>query len=128
VGFISAKFGSNIIVDFDKRGADKTNANILILGNSGQGKSYLMKLILTCVLESGKSVLCLDPEHEYAELADNLGGAFIDLMSGEFRINPLEPKNWSESGANDDDAPDAFRQSTKLSDATKTSRTGTLTL
>jgi type IV secretory pathway VirB4 component len=57
------KFGSNIIADFDRRDADKTNANILILGNSGQGKSYLMKLILTCVLESGKSVLCLDPEH-----------------------------------------------------------------
>ena len=57
------KFGSNIIADFDKRDDDKTNANILILGNSGQGKSYLLKLILCNVLESGKSVLCLDPEH-----------------------------------------------------------------
>ena len=36
-------FGTNIIVDFDRRADDKTNANILILGNSGQGKSYLMK-------------------------------------------------------------------------------------
>ncbi len=58
------KFGSNLIVDFDKRDDDKTNANILILGNSGQGKSYLLKLILTNVLESGKAVICLDPEHE----------------------------------------------------------------
>ncbi len=38
------KFGSNILVDFDKRTNDKTNSNILILGNSGQGKSYLIKL------------------------------------------------------------------------------------
>ena len=110
------KFGSNIIVDFDKRDDDKTNANILILGNSGQGKSYLLKLILCNVLESGKTVLCLDPEHEYVELAENLGGCFIDLMSGQYMINPLEPKAWDESGGDrDEDAPQAFRQRTKLS-------------
>lgn len=38
------KYGSNVIVDFDKRDDDKTNPCILILGNSGQGKSYLLKL------------------------------------------------------------------------------------
>ena len=36
------KFGTNILVDFDKRSDDKTNANVLILGNSGQGKSCLL--------------------------------------------------------------------------------------
>lgn len=41
------KYGTNILVDFDRRTEDKTNSNILILGNSGQGKSYLLKLILT---------------------------------------------------------------------------------
>ena len=34
------KYGSNIVVDFDQRDEDKTSANVLILGNSGQGKSY----------------------------------------------------------------------------------------
>lgn len=110
------KFGSNIIVDFDKRNDDKTNANILILGNSGQGKSYLLKLILTNILESGKAVICLDPEHEYVDLADNLGGCFIDLMDGSYMINPLEPKTWDEGGSPEDaDAPMTFRQRTKLS-------------
>lgn len=110
------KFGSNIIVDFDKRDDDKTNANILILGNSGQGKSYLLKLILCNILESGKSAVCLDPEHEYVELCENLGGCFIDLMSGQYMINPLEPKTWDEGGSSgDEDAPQAFRQRTKLS-------------
>ena len=110
------KFGSNIIADFDKRDDDKTNANILILGNSGQGKSYLLKLIIANILESGKNVLCLDPEHEYVDLAENLGGCFIDLMSGESMINPLEPKAWDEEGSPEDsDAPQAFRQTTKLS-------------
>lgn len=110
------KFGSNIIVDFDKRDDDKTNANILILGNSGQGKSYLLKLILCNILESGKAAVCLDPEHEYVELCENLGGCFIDLMSGQYMINPLEPKTWDEGGSSgDEDAPHAFRQRTKLS-------------
>lgn len=109
------KFGSNVIADFDQRDDDKTNANILILGNSGQGKSHLLKLILCNILESGKNVICLDAEHEYVELAENLG-CFIDLMSGQYMINPLEPKTWDEGGSPEDsDAPQAFRQRTKLS-------------
>ena len=58
------KYGSNIIVDLDRRAEDKTNANVLILGNSGQGKSYLFKLLLINCLESGKAVILLDPEAE----------------------------------------------------------------
>ena len=58
------KFGTNILVDFDRRAEDKTTSNILILGNSGQGKSHLLKLILTNIRESGKSIICLDPESE----------------------------------------------------------------
>lgn len=110
------KFGSNILVDFDKRDDDKTNPCILILGNSGQGKSYLLKLILCNILESGKSVICLDPEHEFGELAENMGGCFVDLMSGQYMINPLEPKSWDDGSLiQDKDAPIAFRQATKLS-------------
>lgn len=110
------KFGSNVLVDFNKRADDKTNANILILGNSGQGKSYLLKLILTNLRESGMQVLALDPEMEYEELTVNLGGCFIDLMSGEYIINVLEPKTWDVSGdPKDTVAPQAFRQTSKLS-------------
>ena len=58
------KYGTNILVDFDRRAEDKTTSNILILGNSGQGKSYLLKLLLTNIRESGKRVICLDPERE----------------------------------------------------------------
>ena len=110
------KFGTNIIVDFDRRSDDKTNSNILILGNSGQGKSYLLKLILTNTRMSGKSVICLDAEQEYEDLCNNLGGCYIDLMSGAFLINPLEPKEWSDNASDtEDDAPEAFRKSTRLS-------------
>ena len=110
------KFGTNIIVDFDCRSDDKTNSNILILGNSGQGKSYLLKLILTNTRMSGKSVICLDAEQEYEDLCNNLGGCYIDLMSGAFLINPLEPKEWSDNASEADaDSPEAFRKSTRLS-------------
>ena len=110
------RYGSNVIVDLDRRADDKTTANVLILGNSGQGKSYLLKLLLCNILESGKSAICLDTEHELVDLCSNLGGCFIDLMSGQYRINPLEPKLWDDGSEGDDpDAPAAFRQKTRLS-------------
>ena len=110
------KFGSNVLVDFNRRADDKTNANILILGNSGQGKSYLLKLLLTNLRESGMRICALDPEMKYADLTNNLGGCFIDLMDGQFLINPLEPKIWDESGSPEDmDAPQTFRLRSRLS-------------
>ena len=110
------KYGANILVDFDKRDDDKTSANILILGNSGQGKSYLLKLLLLNFLEAGKSVISLDVEHEQKDMCETVGGCFMDLMGGEYRINPLEPKCWDDgSGPEDRDAPEAFRKSTRLS-------------
>ncbi len=110
------KYGTNILVDFDRRAEDKTTSNILILGNSGQGKSYLLKLLLTNIRESGKSVICLDPESEYEELSHALGGCYIDFLSGQYTINPLEPKAWTD-GAEETDlsAPEAFKKVTRLS-------------
>lgn len=110
------KYGANILVDFDKRDDDKTSANILILGNSGQGKSYLLKLLLLNFLEAGKSVISLDVEHEQKDMCETVGGCFMDLMGGVYRINPLEPKCWDDgSGPEDRDSPEAFRKSTRLS-------------
>ncbi|MFR6181567.1 MAG: VirB4 family type IV secretion system protein [Flavonifractor plautii] len=110
------KYGANILVDFDKRDDDKTSANILILGNSGQGKSYLLKLLLLNFLEAGKSVISLDVEHEQKDMCETVGGCFMDLMGGVYRINPLEPKCWDDgSGPEDRNAPEAFRKSTRLS-------------
>lgn len=110
------KFGSNVLVNFDRRAEDKTTSNILILGNSGQGKSYLLKLLLTNLRESGKQIICLDPESEYEDLCKALGGCYIDFLSGEYTINPLEPKAWNDSVEDVDAAtPEAFRKVTRLS-------------
>ena len=112
------KYGTNILVDLDRRSDDKTNGNCLILGNSGQGKSHLLKLMLTNLRESGKSVICLDVEHEYEDLTNALGGSYIDFLSGKYLINVLEPKIWSDEEDADDngaESPEAFRKVTRLS-------------
>ena len=87
-------YGSDILLDLDRRTPDKTNSSVLILGNSGEGKSYLLKLLICNLLESGKTVICLDPEQELTWLCDKLGGCYADLMGGQFRINFLEAKRW----------------------------------
>lgn len=113
------KYGSNVLVDFDQRDEDKTSANILILGNSGQGKSYLMKLIMLNFLEAGKSIISLDVEHEQEDMCNSMGGCFADLMAGQYRINPLEPKCWDEGIETEDvEAPEAFRKNTRLAQHT----------
>ncbi len=92
------KYGSNLFIDFQRRTADKTNANILILGNSGQGKSYLMKLLLCNIRARGMNVICIDAEAEFGALTNNLGGCYLDMTGGEYIINVLEPKRWEEDG------------------------------
>jgi type IV secretory pathway VirB4 component len=113
------KYGTNILVDLDRRSDDKTNGNALILGNSGQGKSHLLKLLLTNLRESGKGVILLDVEHEYEDLTRALGGSYVDFLSGKHRINVLEPKIWSDEedadAANNTGSPEAFRRVTRLS-------------
>lgn len=62
------------------------------------------------------AVLSLDVEHEQQDMCERVGGCFMDLMGGVYRINPLEPKCWDEGGDPEDtDAPEAFRKSTRLS-------------
>lgn len=110
------KYGSSIIVDLERRAADKSNANTLILGSSGKGKSYFLKLLLCNILESGKRVICLDPEAEYEEITRRLGGAYLDLTSGRNLINVLEPRMWSSGeDSSEGDTPAAFRANTLLS-------------
>ena len=110
------RYGSNILTDFDQRDEDKTSANVLILGNSGQGKSYLMKLLMVNCREAGKNIISLDVEHEQGELCAALDGCFIDLMGGQYIINVLEPKCWS-TGEDEDDpsTPETFKKKTVLS-------------
>ena len=109
------RFGTNIIVDLDRRADDKTTGSALILGNSGMGKSYLLKLLITNLRESGKSIIGLDAEGEMQTLAQNNGGCYLDFLDGRYMINLLEPKAWASEPVEDPDAPEAFRRSGRIS-------------
>lgn len=110
--------GTNVIVNFDRRSQDKTNGHILILGNTGEGKSWLLKLLITNFRQMGKKFYILDPDDEYKDLTLALGGCYIDMMEGKYFINVLEPRLWStakDQGVEDKSAPAAFGKKTRLS-------------
>lgn len=78
-------------IDFFKRDNTHVNSNMVIIGQSGSGKSYATKTLLTNLASDGCKVYVLDPENEYGTLAKNLGGVSIDASNGfKQRINPFE--------------------------------------
>lgn len=97
-----ARYGTNLLVDFDLRDVEHTNGSTLILGNSGEGKSYLMKILLTILREAGKTVMVMDPESEYRDLSIAMGGCALDMMNGEYIINPLEPRRWTDKSGSEE--------------------------
>ncbi|HNQ31493.1 MAG TPA: ATP-binding protein [Candidatus Woesebacteria bacterium] len=67
------------------------NANSVILGKSGGGKSFLVKLEATRLLSMGVEVIIIDPENEYAKACSNLGGEFVEFSTAsQYKINPFE--------------------------------------
>lgn len=75
-----------------KKENNRNNANIIILGSSGSGKSTVAKLLLRSHIRNEYKVVCIDPEGELEEMTKNMGGDFLDLgKGGEFgMVNPLE--------------------------------------
>ena len=70
----------------------ENNANMIILGTSGSGKSTAAKLLLRSHFRNNSQVIMIDPEGELEDMARLYQGDFIDLgKGGEFgMINPLE--------------------------------------
>ena len=75
-----------------KKESNRTNANMIILGSSGSGKSTAAKLLLRSPLRNESKIVCIEPEGELEEMTKNYGGDFLDLgKGGEFgMVNPLE--------------------------------------
>ena len=71
---------------------NRNNANMIILGTSGSGKSTAAKLMLRNHIRNGYKIVVIDPEGELEDMTRLYGGDFIDLgKGGEFgMINPLE--------------------------------------
>ena len=75
-----------------KKENNRNNANMIILGASGSGKSTAAKLMLRSHIRNGYQLVCVDPEGELTEMTYSYGGEVIDLgKGGEYgMINPLE--------------------------------------
>jgi len=75
-----------------KKEHNRNNANMIILGTSGSGKSTTAKLVLRSHIRNNFQIVSIDPEGEIADMAVTYGGDFIDLgKGGEYgMINPFE--------------------------------------
>lgn len=85
------KSGGIVLVDFWKREGSRTNSNMTVMGRPGVGKSTIIKKILMNEFAMGTKIIIIDPEREYKDLCENLGGDWIDCGGGTGgRINPLQ--------------------------------------
>jgi len=95
---INEQNGSLII--FDRYSLE--NANEVVLGKSGAGKSYLIKLEVLRQFMFGTEVIIIDPEGEYEALARTLGGEFVSFTPSEpVKINPFDLSGLYEEGENE---------------------------
>jgi len=83
--------GGLIILDPWKRGDDRTNSNFVIMGDSGVGKSTVVKHIALSEYMKGTKIIFIDPEREMRELCKSLDGDWINAGGGnKGKINPLQ--------------------------------------
>lgn len=67
------------------------NANMVVFGKSGGGKSYMVKLEIMRSLMFDTEVIVIDPENEYETLTHAMGGEYIRFHFGTTtKINPFD--------------------------------------
>jgi type IV secretory pathway VirB4 component len=80
---------NNSLILFDRFSLE--NANVVVFGKSGGGKSYLAKLEILRSLMFGADVIAIDPENEYQYLAETVGGTFFRIsLTSEHHLNPFD--------------------------------------
>ncbi len=80
---------NNSLILFDR--FSLPNANSVLFGTSGAGKSYLVKLEILRSLMWGIDVIVIDPEREYEYLSQAVGGSYINIsLTSKNHINPFD--------------------------------------
>ncbi len=80
---------NNSLILFDRFSLE--NANEVVFGTSGGGKSYAVKLEILRSILFGNQIIVIDPEHEYKHVAETLGGSFIKIsIASESHLNPFD--------------------------------------
>jgi len=87
------------LVIFDRFNLE--NANSVVFGKSGSGKSYMIKLEALRSLMFGTEVIIIDPESEYEKLTKAVGGEYISFGFGsQAKINPFDFPQANNATAN----------------------------
>lgn len=95
---VNQQNGSLII--FDRYSLE--NANEVVFGKSGAGKSYLIKLEAMRQYMFGTEIIIIDPEGEYTELTKTVGGQEVTFTSNSaVKINPFDLTGIYEEGENE---------------------------
>ncbi|MFF0531158.1 PrgI family mobile element protein [Nocardia amikacinitolerans] len=89
-GVLYGRDAASGLVFVDRFAPDAHNHNLVILGRSGAGKSYLVKTEILRSLYRGIEQVVIDPEDEYRRLAAAVGGTHIRLGTTEGRLNPFD--------------------------------------
>lgn len=86
--------GGISIIDMWKRGGDRTNSNMVVMGIPGIGKSTILKHIALSQYMLGTKIIFMDPDREYKELTRRLNGDWINAGgSAEGMNNILQIKS-----------------------------------
>ena len=80
---------NNSLILYDRFSLE--NANSVVFGKAGSGKSYAIKLEALRSLMLGTDIIIIDPENEYQQLCEAVGGSYFSLsLHSEQRINPFD--------------------------------------
>ncbi|MBU4266861.1 MAG: ATP-binding protein [Candidatus Altiarchaeales archaeon] len=90
---------TGILIGFNKRNSipiiidpfELSNPNMLVLGTSGGGKSYCIKLMLMREFMESVDINIIDPQAEYTDLIKTFNGKTIKIAPGSnVVINPMD--------------------------------------
>ena len=80
---------NNSLIIFDRFSLE--NANTVVFAKSGSGKSYASKLEILRSLMLGTNVIVIDPENEYQNLANSIGGSYFKIsLTSQNHVNPFD--------------------------------------
>ncbi len=81
------------------------NANTVVFGKSGSGKSYMVKLEIMRSLMFDTEVIVIDPESEYESLSHALGGEYIRFHFGSTtKINPFDLSLFTQTKGSEEES------------------------
>lgn len=79
------------LVIFDRFSSKLPNMNSVILATSGAGKSFTVKLEILRYLLNGIDAIVIDPENEYKQLCEAVGGTYVNIATNSQQyINPFD--------------------------------------